>query len=222
MYMKTIKLLTLVVFTFSMMSTSYGQKYSRIMGKPEKFERPIDYAAEADKERFQNARDRYSKDQPWIVVSDRENNPTYEKPDKTSPQKETLGFKSYYYVVDEKEEWIHIIQARTSGLKVSKMNKDYGWVPKDNVLLWTSGLVDEQTRIHKKAFLLNKVKDIERILREDSKDFAKIYSGPETNKIADKKRRRNKKNKRQNKRKRKGHRGGGKQRKRNKKKQKET
>ncbi|WP_235299138.1 type VI secretion system protein TssR domain-containing protein [Portibacter marinus] len=185
--MKTIKFLTLVVFIFTFLGASNAQKYSRIMGKPEKFERPIDYAAEADQERFQNARDKYSKDQPWIVVSDRDNNPTYEKPDETSPQKETLGFKSYFYVVDEKEEWIHIIQARTSGLKVSKMNKDYGWVPKDKMLLWTSGLVDEQTRIHKKAFLLNKVKDIERILREDSKDFAKIYSGPLTNKIADKK-----------------------------------
>ncbi|GLR16665.1 hypothetical protein GCM10007940_12800 [Portibacter lacus] len=157
------------------------------MGKPVKFDRPIDYAAEADQLRFQNARDKYDKDAPWIVVSDRDNNPTYKKPDESSEQMETIGFKSYFYVVDEKDEWIHIIQARTSGLKVSKLNKDYGWVPKSKMLLWTSGLVDDITRIHKKAFLLNKVQDIERILREDSKDFAKIYSGPLTNKIADKK-----------------------------------
>lgn len=185
--MKFVKITTLIIFLFSAVTTINAQKYNRIMGKPEKFERPIDYAAAEDKIRFQNARDKYSKDKPWIVVSDRDNNPTYEKPDAQSAQMETLSFKSYYYVVDEKDEWIHIIQARTSGLKVSKVNKDYGWVPKSKMLLWTSGLVDEITRIHKKAFLLNKVSDIERILREDSKDFAKIYSGPETNKIADKK-----------------------------------
>ncbi len=185
--MKAIKLLTLIFVAFSFVPTASAQKYSRIMGKPEKFNRPIDYVAETDRLRFQNARDKYSKDKPWIVVSDRENNPTYKKADETSEEMETIGFKSYFYVVDEKEEWLHIIQARTSGLKISKMNKDYGWVKKDKMLLWTSGLVDEQTQIHKKAFLLNKVQDIERILREDSKDFAKIYSGPLTNKIADKK-----------------------------------
>ncbi len=157
------------------------------MGKPVKFDRPIDYGAEADRVRFQNAKGKYSKEKPWIVVSDRDNNPTYAKPDEGSEEMATLNFKDYFYVVDEKDEWIHIIKARTSGLKISKMNKDYGWVPKSKMLLWTSGLIDETTRIHKKAFLLNKVQDIERILREDSKDFAKIYSGPFTNKIAEKK-----------------------------------
>lgn len=185
--MKTVKIIALFIFLVSVVSTSYAQKYSRIMGKPVKFERPIDYGAEQDRLRFQNARDKYDKDKPWIVVSDRDDNPTYTKADESSPVMEKIGFKSYFYVVGEKDEWIHIIQARTRGLKISKLNKDYGWVRKDKMLLWTSGLVDEVTKIHKKAFLLNKVQDIERILREDSKDFAKIYSGPLTNKIADKK-----------------------------------
>ncbi len=183
--MRAIKIF--LVLTFFCGSFSFTFSQSSIMGKPLKFDRPIDFAAKEDYIRFQNGKDKYSKDQPWIVVSDRDENPTYNKPDDKSGVLETLSFKDYFYVVDEKDEWVHIVKARTSGLKISKMNKDYGWVPKDKMLLWTSGLVDEITRIHKKAFLLNKVQDIERILREDSKDFAQIYSGPLTNKIADKK-----------------------------------
>lgn len=185
--MKVIKFLTIILFLIGLNTTAFGQKFNRIMGKPLKFERPIDYAAQADQVRFINAKDKYSKEQPWIVVSDRNENPTYAKPDEQSEETGQLNFKDYFYVVDEKDEWIHIIKARTSGLKISKLNKDYGWVPKKKMLLWTAGLVDENTLINKKAFLLNKVQDIERILREDSKDFAKIYSGPYTNKLIGKK-----------------------------------
>ncbi len=176
----------LLIF-FLILSFGALNAQTRIMGKPLKFDRPEDYENESDMKDFVNSRDRQSKEIAWIVISDRDDNPTYEKPDLNSSVVENIPFKDYFYVVDEKDEWIHIVKARTSGLKITKLTKDYGWVPKDKMLLWTAGMVDHNTKIHKKAFLLNKVQDIERILREDSKDFAQIYSGPKTNKIAEKK-----------------------------------
>lgn len=185
--MRFIKYLSLSLLFLGFAQDGVAQKYTKVMGKPVKFDRPKDHSDPDAKIRFQNERGKYSKDKAWIVVSDRDENPTFEKADENSTQMETLSFKDYFYVVDEKEQWIHIIKARTSGLKVTKLNKDYGWVRKDNMLLWTSGLVDEKTQIHKKAFLLNKVADIERILKDESKDIAKIYAGPKSNKIAEKK-----------------------------------
>ena len=185
--MKTFKLLFILAFVVGSVSLVNGQKFNSVIGKPLKFDRPVDHSNAEQAKRFQNAKDKRSKDKKWVVVSDRDNNPTYNKPDESSGEMTQVSFKDWFYVVEEKEEWIHIVKARTSGTKITKLNKDYGWINKDKMLLWTSGLVDEKTRIHKKAFLLNKVEDIERILREDSKDFAKIYSGPTTNKIAEKK-----------------------------------
>jgi hypothetical protein len=161
---------------------------NKVLGQPIKFENPKDYLNEEDMIKFIQGKDKESKEDAWIVVSDRMGNKTYEKPDESSTVLGEINFKDWFFVVDQNEDWIHIIKARLgSSLKVSKMGKDYGWVPKKNMLLWTSGMLDQNTLIHRKAFLLNRLEDMEAIIHSENKEVVDIYEGPSTDKTVGKK-----------------------------------
>lgn len=151
----------------------------RALGKPVAFLRPIDiaryeYSATKDKEKS-----------PWIVVCDQDNVQTFEKVSKdgelTVP-KESLKFKDWFYVSDETDCCVRIFkgQINSATFRIEGSFKDYGWINKGNILLWTSSLTDAVTKIDLKAFLLNKASDVNKILKLEKKEIVKIYSGPTT------------------------------------------
>lgn len=166
--------------------SSHAQR--KIIGKPQKFQSPKDYFDKGQEDvlkEFITSRDKKSRDIPWFVVSDRNNNPVFDGPD--GKEIGSLNFKDWFYVVEEKNNWLHIVQAKRSGLKIQKLIKDIGWIKKDKVLLWTNGLIDPNTQIHRKAFLLNKVSDIDKVLKSKNKEFVKIFKGPKTGEQTSKK-----------------------------------
>ena len=82
--------------------------------------------------------------------------------------------------IEDKDKWLHLAKASQSNQKGTKITNatDYGWIEKDKMLLWSTGLLDQKTLINKKAFLLNKARDVKRILQQEKKEDVAIYTDP--------------------------------------------
>jgi len=157
--------------------TIFAQNFKKVVGRPIVFSQPlanIDGASVSTKEKENSI--------PWVVICDRssdDNTRTYNSPN--GEVRENIQFKDWFYVLEEEGVWIRIGKAKiSSGTKISGDVRDYGWIEKKNMLLWTSGLLDASTRIHKKAFLLNKKKEIIKILTQRKKEIVEIFKGPDT------------------------------------------
>jgi len=171
------KLLIILLLLCGSMWPQEGMLYAqkRVLGKPVKFKNPV------DKEGFQTSNTREKdKNSPWVAIADR-STMTYKSPNTKSEKAADVKFKESFYVTEEKGSWVRIAKAKlSSGTKVEGKAKDYGWIEKSKILLWTTGLTDEKTKINKKAFLLNSKADIKRILKLKKKEIVSIYQGPET------------------------------------------
>lgn len=124
-----------------------------------------------------------SRDDAWVVYSDRHSNPTYGQPDGSGPVKRKIGFaEGPFYVAEERETFIRIAKCPSvDGLNVSKGSscEDYGWVAKDKMLLWNGGLINRYTQIHQKVFLLNKGSELKAMIEQGtSRDLVAIQESP--------------------------------------------
>ncbi len=190
--MKTNKYYLLVALMIALFAgNAFGQeiiKARKVLGKPRKFERPIGFNDLEKTKEFIEGRDKRTKNM-WIVISDRDNNTVYDKPNGKALDFK-INFKDYFYVIgDNKKGWIHIakIEPKPHELKIRKRKVwDYGWVEKSKMLLWTDGLISPNSGIHQKAFLLNRAEDIKNLMKLN-KNIAAIYTGPTgDNRIAEK------------------------------------
>ena len=172
-------ILLIGIFTLLFCSVS-SLAQRKVLGKPDNYRSPVDYFDDQGKyESFLSSTSPKSKDNAWLVFSDRDENPIFDKPDGSTISK--IGFRDWFFVVEEKDDWIKIIEARVDELKIVKESKkEVGWVPKKNMLLWNSGLVGLQTGIHKKVLLLNRADQIERVIEKKDKELVQIYRGPNT------------------------------------------
>ena len=77
--MKKLLLILISLFTLTASSNLCAQK---ALGKPIAFERPFDYSADKvkAKEQITTGTRNKSKKEAWLVISDRENNEVYDKP----------------------------------------------------------------------------------------------------------------------------------------------
>lgn len=171
----------LSVFVFVLiLSASHAQK--KLEGKPELYDSPKDYYDEEyvnQLKEFLTGKTKRSDETPWIVISDRDNNKTFKKPSMDAEVQATLKFKDWFYVVDSNDEWVHIVKARRSGeLDVKAIQEDLGWIPKKNLVLWTNSLIDPKSLIHRKVFLLNKISDMDNVLKSNNKEQVEIYKSP--------------------------------------------
>ena len=158
-----------------------GQNFFEVLGRPAAFENPNDGTSnESDRP----IADRTSK-KPWFVICDRPDTKVHEKSGRSFDldASKKLQFGDYYYVVEEEGQYIHLGKAAVNGRKIDKGSfQDFGWVFKNEVLLWAAGLRNERTKINKKAFLLNSVKAIKEVIAQDRKEIVKIYDGPRSSK----------------------------------------
>ena len=171
-----------IAIFFSMLifvSTLSAQNFKKVMGRPVAFAAPINnptYYLSSTKDKESSI--------PWVVICDRSNpdrTKTYAEASESSHSVKTLKFKDWFYVLEEKGDWIRIGKATMkSGTKIAGNVKDFGWIKKENMMLWTTGLLDSKTLIHQKAFLLNKKSDIKKILGQKKKEIVKILKGPYT------------------------------------------
>lgn len=169
------KLIYLIAF-LGITSVGLQAQTVSIIGRPKIFEKPIDYFASAGQmaEIYKNEAEK-STENSWAVISDREENPVFDRPN--GRQSGLLGFLEMYYVVAEQGEWIKIATGRANGLVLSAA-KELGWVHKSKMLIWTAGLVNQRTGINEKVFLLNKADDINQIIQLERKDIVKLFKGP--------------------------------------------
>lgn len=84
----------------------------------------------------------------WIAYSDRDPNTTITGPENEMPLKK-MGFMHPLYIVKEKGNYVKVIQynsdldlSETKGKLPRKAAKNYGWIKKDRLLLWSTALQD--------------------------------------------------------------------------------
>jgi hypothetical protein len=118
----------------------------------------------------------------WTVFSDRDNNPSYNKPDQNSGVKRNLQFLDNFYVIDEEGEFVHIARGDIAGSLGTLSNmQDYGWISKRRLIVWTK-CVETKARITQKAILLNKIDTVSKTDFADANRAVLFYSDPEIDK----------------------------------------
>jgi hypothetical protein len=143
-----VKILLLILFVpIYLLAQFTPQKYLK---KPVKYFKPTEIINEANNDKS---------DQVWEIYSDRANNQTYETANSGQP-KMTIGFMDAFVVLEEKENYLHIYKDTTITLNGSmgKNAVDFGWIPKENMLLWGKCLLTESGSISLKAMILNTIR----------------------------------------------------------------
>ncbi len=99
----------------------------------------------------------------WIVYSDRNGNVTY-----TSAQGQehfkTAGFLEKFYVIGEEGEYVNIYKddgVDPIDLELSASAQDYGWIKKENLILYLNCLKNDK-KVHQKGMLINTEETIKR------------------------------------------------------------
>ena len=113
----------------------------------------------------------------WTVYSDRANNKSFERP-VSGIVKKNMRWKEPFIVVEENDKYIHIFKDPDPSETLSDRAEDYGWVKKENMLLWTKPLHNSKS-IKKKAMILNTLDVIKRSLKEGESKGAKFFNDPE-------------------------------------------
>jgi len=132
------------------------------------------------------------KAEPWVVVSDRANNTVFmDKGDEKSPKE--IKFLEPLLVVKEKasKNLVKVAEYNPDALMKklpSKSVKTYGWIPKDQLLLWTNSLKRSDNGFNVKAVLSPNKSDV---LKNGAKymknDSVLIFSSPDLTKPINKK-----------------------------------
>ncbi|MCD4817341.1 MAG: hypothetical protein K8S23_01470 [Candidatus Cloacimonetes bacterium] len=115
----------------------------------------------------------------WIVLSDRDNNITYENSDFDSKKLTKIHFLEAFYVAAEKDDYLLLAKGN---LKRGKFHKkeiatSYGWIHKRNLILSKHSLKDKN-HIYRKALVINSIDQIEKILDRDNLNSLAYRSGP--------------------------------------------
>lgn len=126
----------------------------RILKKPPEFVYPYENIVPLQ---YSNV----SKGKAWIVFSNNHNEPTY----KDASLKEVearLGFMETYYVIAEEGNTVEIAKGDLSGFEL-KQAESYGWIHKDNLLLWNDCQMSKENRT-KKVLLFDKASKAKSII----------------------------------------------------------
>jgi hypothetical protein len=87
----------------------------------------------------------------WIVYSDRDENQTYSDPNGYT-KKKVVQFMEAFWVIEEKDNFIRIVKydpgmiVDISKRILSEACEDYGWIKKENLLLWREALISNEKR----------------------------------------------------------------------------
>lgn len=133
-----IKTLILLCLIFGISSCSSINRFTRVKKTPR--ENSANYCGKEIK-----AKKSEINKEPWIVFSDRENNPTFTRPGGRIKAKE-IHFLEPFLVIKTKNDFLHLIKYTPEIIKNGKLNykeaEDYGWIHKSNLLLTHQATTD--------------------------------------------------------------------------------
>lgn len=116
-------------------------------------------------------------DSYWNVYSDRENNVTYNSPNKTSGRFGTLDFNEAVRIAKIENGFALVYKENKTSSVYPKINnaETKGWVPMENLLLWSSCPTNDKGIYHKALPVIN----IDEYIKAGKKDLGKVYKNPE-------------------------------------------
>lgn len=159
---------------------SETQRGPKVNVLPDRFKMPDDILNESSRIAFVNNEWPSSRrGDSWLVVSDRPANLLYDKPNGRSTGIK-LDFNEYAWVVGERKEWLEVVSgARLAGNRVMLCPESKrGWIKKEHLLLWNHCMVDQSTQISKKAFLLNEINQMEKLINSGQTTIVGVFDGP--------------------------------------------
>lgn len=95
--------------------------------------------------------------EPWFVYSDKKTNWTFEQAGGIKPYKK-MDYLQQFAVVEEKGNYIRLARAESYDTKTYLLDskaENYGWVKKNDVLLWINCIVTDAGGIERKAMIMN-------------------------------------------------------------------
>jgi hypothetical protein len=118
-----------------------------------------------------NRADRY-----WVVYSDRENNVTYNKPDKSSGRFSNLNFNEELRIAKLQNGFALVYKEEKTNSVYPKINKGVsrGWVPMTHLLLWNSCPTND-LGIYRKAL---PVINVDEYIKQKDSNIGKIFKNP--------------------------------------------
>ena len=117
----------------------------------------------------------------WIVYSDRDNNKTFTTPGGKREQK-VISFLEEFFVADEQGLYLRII--RDPGIRsftMSEQAEDFGWINKENLLLWQRTLVAPNGSVAHKGMILNTIAHLTERGNDDKPNIVEFKKGPKAN-----------------------------------------
>jgi len=121
----------------------------------------------------------------WVVFSDKQGNKTYEN-SSGKKVKLTAGFMDAFYVAEENGDRVHIIKDAHYKEGFSTSAVDYGWIDKNNLLLWDHCLITKEGKINKKGMVLNTVESLKKDkIEKGDEESVKYYFDDKLTKEAD-------------------------------------
>ena len=115
----------------------------------------------------------------WYVYSDRDNNPTFEKPEDGASPRKKMKFMEPFFVIEETDYFVHIAAYDPEAVdratkKLTKEVEDYGWAPKSKMLLWSHALVDSKSKFTVKALAVNSIESLKNRAQYANEDEKKL------------------------------------------------
>jgi hypothetical protein len=159
----------LIIGFFCFMNESIGQV--KVLNIPEKFMVPLENV------KLEKSSKTYKK--AWLVFSDRDDNPAYATPELGSV-KNTARFMESFYVIDESGSYLQLARGGTldPATGTIKNHEEFGWMPKDNLLLWAHCMVTEKSEIPKKVMILNTVEYTKENPSESEMNVLRFHKKP--------------------------------------------
>ncbi|HQW11623.1 MAG TPA: type VI secretion system protein TssR [Saprospiraceae bacterium] len=178
----------ILLFTFT--NQLLSQSSVKLLGSPIDYDFPLDKYFSSNKADLNfyinNNNLRSSKEKPWMVISDRSGNQAFKKPEASSAVQSTLEYLGIYYVVELAGDFARLIRVdggipRSLQIPQNAVGVDIGWIKRTNLLQWTDGLVDENSKISLKGLLLNKAVNLKDIVNLQNKELVQIFESPYSN-----------------------------------------
>ncbi len=116
----------------------------------------------------------------WVVLSDRDNNPTYKSKNCQIPSDVTVNFMDAFYVCDYSDYAIALVKDELKDGSFSKKAEFYGWIPKAKLIMSPLTLKNS-SGITRKGLIINRIDNLQNVLDPDYILSLALKTSPDPN-----------------------------------------